>query len=160
MVDQTMSAQDALNGRTPPTDEILYSKDDPPVPYLVEKRALVSGEDLVDAQASFNSQTNEPVVTFRFDSKGATRFAQATSENVGKPFAIVLDDQVLSHCHPRADPWRFGSDFGQLTVQSANDLAVLLRAGALPATLTVEERTVGRALACRPRSSRAASFTA
>lgn len=148
MVDQTMSAQDALNGRTPPTDEILYSKDDPPVPYLVEKRALVSGEDLVDAQASFNSQTNEPVVTFRFDSKGATRFAQATSENVGKPFAIVLDDQVLSAPVIR-EPILGGSGqiSGNFTVQSANDLAVLLRAGALPATLTVvEERTVGPGL--------------
>ena len=148
MVDQSMSAQDALNGRPPATSEILYSKDDPPVPYLVEKRALVSGEDLVDAQASFNSQTNEPVVTFRFDSKGATRFAQATSENVGRPFAIVLDNEVLSAPVIR-EPILGGSGqiSGNFTVQSANDLAVLLRAGALPATLTVvEERTVGPGL--------------
>lgn len=148
MVDQSMSAQDALNGQVPPTDEILYSKDDPPVPYLVEKRSLVSGEDLVDAQASFNSQTNEPVVTFRFDSKGATRFAQATSDNVGRPFAIVLDNDVLSAPVIR-EPILGGSGqiSGNFTVQSANDLAVLLRAGALPATLTVvEERTVGPGL--------------
>lgn len=148
MVDQSMSAQDALNSRPPATSEILYSKDDPPVPFLVEKRALVSGEDLVDAQASFNSQNNEPVVTFRFDSKGATRFAQATSENVGRPFAIVLDNEVLSAPVIR-EPILGGSGqiSGSFTVQSANDLAVLLRAGALPATLTVvEERTVGPGL--------------
>jgi SecD/SecF fusion protein len=148
MVDQSMSAQDALNGRAPATSEILYSKDDPPVPYLVEKRSLVSGEDLVDAQASFNSQNNEPVVTFRFDSKGATRFAQATSENVGRPFAIVLDNDVLSAPVIR-EPILGGSGqiSGSFSVQSANDLAVLLRAGALPATLTVvEERTVGPGL--------------
>lgn len=148
MVDQSMSAQDALNSRPPATSEILYSKDDPPVPFLIEKRALVSGEDLVDAQASFNSQNNEPVVTFRFDSKGATRFAQATSENVGRPFAIVLDNEVLSAPVIR-EPILGGSGqiSGSFTVQSANDLAVLLRAGALPATLTVvEERTVGPGL--------------
>jgi SecD/SecF fusion protein len=148
MVDQTMSAQDALNSRPPATSEILYSNDDPAVPYLVEKRPLVSGEDLVDAQASFNSQTNEPVVTFRFDSKGATRFAQATSANVGRPFAIVLDNNVLSAPVIR-EPILGGSGqiSGNFTVQSANDLAVLLRAGALPATLTVvEERTVGPGL--------------
>ena len=148
MVDQSMSAQDALNGRPPATSEILYSNDDPAVPYLVEKRALVTGEDLVDAQATFNSQNNEPVVSFRFDSKGATRFAQATSANVGRPFAIVLDDQVLSAPVIR-EPILGGSGqiSGSFTVQSANDLAVLLRAGALPATLTVvEERTVGPGL--------------
>ncbi|MET3612546.1 SecD/SecF fusion protein [Rhizobium aquaticum] len=148
MVDQTMSAQDALNGRAPATSEVMYSNDDPPVPYLIEKRSLVSGEDLVDAQASFNSQTNEPVVTFRFDSKGATRFAQATSENVGKPFAIVLDNDVLSAPVIR-EPILGGSGqiSGSFSVQSANDLAVLLRAGALPAKLTVvEERTVGPGL--------------
>ncbi|MCO6186143.1 protein translocase subunit SecDF [Rhizobium sp. L1K21] len=148
MVDDTMSAQDAINGRPPAGSEVLYSTDDPPIPYLVERRALVSGENLVDAQASFNSQTNEPVVTFRFDSKGSTRFAQATSENVGRPFAIVLDDQVLSAPVIR-EPILGGSGqiSGSFTVESANDLAVLLRAGALPATLTiVEERTVGPGL--------------
>ncbi len=148
LVDMTMSAQDALNSRPPAGSEVLYSTDDPAIPYLVEKRALVSGENLVDAQASFNSQTNEPIVSFRFDSKGSTRFAQATSENVGRPFAIVLDDQVLSAPVIR-EPILGGSGqiSGSFTVDSANDLAVLLRAGALPATLTiVEERTVGPGL--------------
>ncbi len=148
MVDMSMPVTEAINGRPPANAEVLYSQDDPAVPYLVEKRALVSGENLVDAQASFNQQTNEPVVTFRFDSKGAQRFAQATQENVGRPFAIVLDDQVISAPVIR-EPIIGGSGqiSGSFSVEGANDLAVLLRAGALPATLTVvEERTVGPGL--------------
>jgi SecD/SecF fusion protein len=148
MVDTTMPIQEAMNGRPPATSQVMYSNDDPPVPYLIERRALVSGENLVDAQASFNQQNNEPVVTFRFDSRGAQRFAQATQQNVGRPFAIVLDDQVISAPVIR-EPIIGGSGqiSGNFSVQGANDLAVLLRAGALPATLTVvEERTVGPSL--------------
>lgn len=148
MVDSSMPVQEALNGRPPASSEIMYSMDDPPVPYLIERRALVSGESLVDAQASFNQQTNEPVVTFRFDSRGSQRFAQATQQNVGRPFAIVLDNQVISAPVIR-EPIVGGSGqiSGNFTVETANDLAVLLRAGALPATLTVvEERTVGPGL--------------
>ncbi|GEO84891.1 MULTISPECIES: protein translocase subunit SecDF [Alphaproteobacteria] len=148
MVDMSMPVEEAINGRPPATAEVLYSMDDPAVPYLVEKRALVSGESLVDAQASFNQQTNEPVVTFRFDSKGAQRFAQATQQNVGRPFAIILDNQVISAPVIR-EPIIGGSGqiSGNFSVEGANDLAVLLRAGALPATLTVvEERTVGPGL--------------
>jgi len=145
MVDSTMSATDALNTRPPATSEILYSTDDPAVPYLIEKRVVVSGENLVDAQASFNQQSNEPVVSFRFDSRGAQKFAQATQQNVGRPFAIILDNQVISAPVIR-EPIVGGSGqiSGNFSVEGANDLAVLLRAGALPATLTVvEERTVG-----------------
>ena len=148
MVDTSMPVQEAMNGRPPATSEVLYSQDDPPVPYLVERRALVSGDNLVDSQASFNQQNNEPVVTFRFDSRGAQRFAQATQQNVGKPFAIILDNQVISAPVIR-EPIIGGSGqiSGNFSVQGANDLAVLLRAGALPATLTVvEERTVGPSL--------------
>ncbi|MBO3760072.1 protein translocase subunit SecDF [Ciceribacter sp. L1K22] len=148
MVDTTMPVEEAINGRPPASSEVLYSADDPAVPYLVEKQVLVSGENLVDAQASFAQQTNEPVVTFRFDSRGAQRFAQATQQNVGRPFAIILDDQVISAPVIR-EPIVGGSGqiSGNFTVEGANDLAVLLRAGALPATLTVvEERTVGPGL--------------
>ncbi|TIM89472.1 MAG: protein translocase subunit SecDF [Mesorhizobium sp.] len=148
MVDQSMPVQDALKGRPPAGSSVLYSQDDPPVPYLIENRVIVSGENLVDAQATYNSQTNEPVVSFRFDSKGATRFGQATAQNVGKLFAIVLDNQVISAPQIR-EPILGGTGqiSGNFTPQSANDLAVLLRAGALPATLTViEERTVGPGL--------------
>lgn len=148
MVDLSVPVQEAVSGRPPAGTEVLYSQDDPPVPYVVEKRALISGEDLVDAQANINQQNQEPVVSFRFNSKGALRFAEATQQNVGKPFAIILDNQVISA--PRInEPILGGSGqiSGNFTVESANDLAVLLRAGALPATLTViEERTVGPSL--------------
>jgi SecD/SecF fusion protein len=148
MVDQTMSVQEAINGRPPAGSSILYSMDDPPVPYLIEDRVIVSGENLVDAQASYDQRTNEPVVSFRFDSKGAQRFGQATQQNVGKLFAIILDNQVISA--PRInEPILGGSGqiSGNFTTQSANDLAVLLRAGALPVSLDIiEERTVGPGL--------------
>jgi protein-export membrane protein SecD len=114
--------------------------------YVVERRVMVSGENLVDAQPSF--QQNEPVVSFRFDSVGAKRFGDATRENVGRPFAIVLDGKVISAPTIR-EPILGGSGVisGSFTVQSAQDLALLLRAGALPVPLTVvEERTVGAEL--------------
>ncbi len=79
MVDLSVPVQEAINGRPPAGTEVLYSQDDPPVPYVVEKRVLVSGEDLVDAQANINQQNSEPVVSFRFNSKGALRFAEAVS---------------------------------------------------------------------------------
>jgi preprotein translocase subunit SecD len=117
----------------------------PPMP--VEKRVMVQGEDLVDAQASFD-QNGQPDVTFRFNLRGGQRFGQVTSENVGRPFAIVLDGKVISA--PRIlGPITGGSGqiTGNFSVEEADNLAVLLRAGALPAKLTVvEERTVGPGL--------------
>ncbi len=148
LVDMSMPATEALNGRPPPESEVLYSRDDPPVPYLIEKRVMVSGEDLVDAQPSFDQQTSEPVVTFRFNSSGARRFAAATQQNVNRPFAIVLDNEVISAPVIR-EPILGGSGqiSGGFAVEEANDLAILLRAGALPAPLTIlEERTVGPGL--------------
>src|SRR5690606_39931574 len=96
MVDQSTPVQEAIEGRPPVGTSVLYSQDDPPVPYLIEDRVIVAGENLVDAQATFNQQTSEPVVSFRFDAKGASRFGQATQQNVGRLFAIVLDNQVIS----------------------------------------------------------------
>jgi SecD/SecF fusion protein len=148
MVDESMPASEAAQGRPPAGSEVIYSDDDPAVPYLIESRVIVSGENLVDAQAAFNQQTNEPVVSFRFDTKGAQRFGQATQQNVGRPFAIILDNEVLSAPVIR-EPILQGSGqiSGNFTTQGANDLAVLLRAGALPAKLTIiEERTVGPGL--------------
>lgn len=148
MVDTTMPVQEAINGRPPAGSSVLYSVDDPPVPYLVENRVLVSGDRLVDAQVAYDSRTSEPVVSFRFDANGAQRFGAATQANVGRPFAIVLDNEVISA--PRInEPILGGSGqiSGNFTPESANDLAVLLRAGALPVDLTiVEERTVGPSL--------------
>lgn len=148
MVDVSMPAEQAAQGRLPPDDEILYSATQPKTPYLVEKRILVSGGDLTDAQPGFDQRTNEPVVNFRFNTSGARKFAQVTQENVGKPFAIILDNEVISAPVIR-EPILGGSGqiSGSFTVESANQLAVLLRAGALPAPLTIiEERTVGPGL--------------
>ncbi len=113
---------------------------------LVRKRVIVSGENLVDAQATF--QDGQPVVSFRFDSIGGRKFGEATSNNVGSSLAIVLDDEVISAPRIR-EPILGGSGVitGNFTVPEAQDLALLLRAGALPAPLTIiEERTVGPGL--------------
>jgi SecD/SecF fusion protein len=123
-------------------EELPQQHGGPPMP--VEKRVMVQGEDLIDAQNSFD-QNGQPDVTFRFDLRGGQRFGQVTSENVGRPFAIVLDGKVISA--PRIlGPITGGSGqiTGNFSVEEADNLAVLLRAGALPAKLTiVEERTVG-----------------
>ena len=148
MVDVSIPAEQALQGRVPPDSEILYGTTTPKTPYLVEKRILVSGGDLTDAQPGFDQRTNEPIVSFRFNTSGARKFAQVTQENVGRPFAIILDNQVISAPVIR-EPILGGSGqiSGSFTVESANDLAILLRAGALPAPLTIiEERTVGPGL--------------
>jgi preprotein translocase subunit SecD len=148
MVDSNVSPEQAQQGSLPADDEILYSTTQPKTPYVIEKRVLVSGAELTDAQPGFDQRTNEPIVSFRFNTSGARKFAQATQENVGKPFAIILDNEVISAPVIR-EPILGGSGqiSGSFTVQSANDLAILLRAGALPAPLTIiEERTVGPGL--------------
>ena len=114
----------------------------------VEKRVMVAGEDLTGAQPGFDSRSGEPDVNFRFNLRGGQRFGQVTSDNVGRPFAIVLDNTVISA--PRIlGPITGGRGqiTGNFTVEGADQLAVLLRSGALPAKLTtVEERTVGPGL--------------
>jgi preprotein translocase subunit SecD len=147
MVDLSMTPEQAAATHPPEDSEILEGQT-PGEKYLIEKRVLVSGGDLVDAQAGFDQQTSQPIVNFRFNSSGAQKFAAATQANVGKPFAIVLDNKVISAPVIR-EPILGGQGqiSGNFTVQSANDLAILLRAGALPAPLTiVEERTVGPGL--------------
>jgi preprotein translocase subunit SecD len=149
LVDQTVSSEQALQGRIPPESEVLRgTKAENNIPYVIEKRVIVSGEDLTDAQPGFDQRTNEPIVSFRFNNNGARRFAQVTQENVGRPFAIVLDNEVISAPVIR-EPILGGSGqiSGSFTVETANQLAILLRAGALPATLTpIEQRVVGAGL--------------
>ena len=148
MVDTTVPPDQAAQGRAPPDSEILMSAQSPKVPYVIKKQILVSGGELTDAQPGFDQRSGEPIVSFRFNSAGSRKFAQATSENVGQPFAIVLDNEVISAPVIR-EPITGGSGqiSGSFTVQAANELAILLRAGALPAPLTViEERTVGPGL--------------
>jgi protein-export membrane protein SecD len=149
MVDTTSDVGQAIRtGRAPPGTELVPSEDGFTTAYLLKSRALVTGENLVDSQPGFDSQTNEPVVTFRFDTAGARRFGRATQVNVGRPFAIVLDNKVISAPVIR-EPILGGTGqiSGNFTVAEANDLSVLLRSGALPAKLTIlEERTVGASL--------------
>ena len=145
MVDQEASIQDAIAGRIPPGSMLVESDDpeDPLTHYVVKRKVDVSGENLEDAQPSF--QDNQPVVSFRFDTVGARKFGRITQENVNQLFAIVLDERVISAPRIR-EPILGGSGIisGNFTVESANELAVLLRAGALPAPLTIiEERSVG-----------------
>jgi preprotein translocase subunit SecD len=148
MVDTSISADQAQQGRLPAESELLPSSQPPKTPMVIKKQVLVSGGDLVDAQPGFDQRTTEPVVNFKFNTSGARKFSQATSENVGLPFAIVLDNEVISAPVIR-EPITGGQGqiSGGFTVQQANDLAILLRAGALPAPLTIiEERTVGPGL--------------
>ena len=148
MVDPTVPPDQAQQGKVPPDSEILMSSTSPKTPYVIKKAVLVSGGDLTDAQPGFDQRSGEPIVSFRFNTSGSRKFAQAPSENVGQPFAIVLDNEVISAPVIR-EPITAGSGqiSGSFTVQGANDLAILLRAGALPAPLTViEERTVGPGL--------------
>ena len=145
MVDVGTPVEQALQGRAPPEDDLLYSSTAPKTPYLIEKRVVVSGAELTDAQPGFDQRTSEPIVSFRFNTAGARKFAQATQENVGKPFAIVLDNEVISAPVIR-EPILGGSGqiSGSFTIQSSSDLASLLRAGALPVPLTIiEEHKMG-----------------
>jgi preprotein translocase subunit SecD len=148
MVDSAMTASEAQAG-TPPPGSAVYQSQQPNEPaYLLQIRSIVSGEDLVDAQPGFDQRSNEPIVSFRFNSSGAQRFGRVTQENVGRPFAIVLDDKVISAPVIR-EPILGGSGqiSGNFSVQEANNLAILLRSGALPASLVVlEERSVGPSL--------------
>ena len=112
---------------------------------FVSKRIILSGENLLDAQPRMNNQTNETVVSFTLDRVGAKRFGKATSSNIGRQLAIVLDGKIISAPVIR-DTIASGNGqiSGGFTFQSATDLALLLRSGALPAPLNIiEERTVG-----------------
>lgn len=150
LVDETASIEAALQGKLPldaqlltgekgPNDQVQY--------YVIKKKAMLSGDLLTDAKTTF-SDGGMPAVSFSFNNLGAKLFADITKQNVGHLFAIVLDNKVISAPVIR-EPILGGSGIisGNFTVQSANDLALLLRAGALPAPLTiVEERTVGPSL--------------
>jgi preprotein translocase subunit SecD/SecD/SecF fusion protein len=128
-------------------DLIFATAQSPDLYYIVEP-ALVRGQDLVDAQATLDQQSGQWVVSFRLNTAGATAFADATQRNVGRQFAIVLDEQVIS-APVINSPILGGSGQieGNFTAATANDLAILLRAGALPVELTiVEERTIGPGL--------------
>ncbi len=151
LLDPQVRADPAMFRRPPPGIMVLPADDEvtatgEPVYYLVRKRVMVSGETLVDAQSTIDR--GQPVVSFRFDPVGARKFGDVTKRNVGKPFAIVLDNRVISAPVIR-EPILGGNGqiSGNFSAESARDLALLLRTGALPVPLIVlEERTVGPGL--------------
>lgn len=151
MVDDSVSAEEAASGRIPPGSALFQGDAESGAgPEVLKRRVVMTGENLVDASPSFDPQTNAPVVAFRLDGVGARRFATVTTTAQAgvDRFAIVLDDKVIT-APTIQEPILNGSGqiSGNFTTESAANLAILLRAGALPAPLSVEEqRTVGAEL--------------
>jgi preprotein translocase subunit SecD len=155
LVDDAHSVEDALKGDIPPGDEIMYKLEENPAthrtiktPFLLKKRTLLTGAYLTDARVQIDSQFNEPYVSINFDKKGARIFERITADNVNKRLAIVLDNNVYSA--PVIQEKIAGGQAritGRFTAEEARDLAIVLRAGALPAPVNIlEERSVGPSL--------------
>jgi len=147
LVDVNANPAEVAQGRAPVGSEVLPYPTNPAGPPMIAvyRQVMVSGEDLTDAQQGYNQQGNEPNVNIRFNGAGGRKFGQVTSQNVNRPFAIILDGKVLSAPNIN-EPILGGSAVinGNFTVESANQLAIALRSGKLPVALTVvEERTVG-----------------
>ena len=144
LVDSSTSAMDARRGKLSSASRVVPGSDGGS--YVINRKPVVGGENLIDAQPQF--QEGEPVVSFKFNSIGGKKFGEATKNNVGERLAIVLDNEVISA--PTIQGAILGGSgviTGNFTTKSANDLAVLLKSGALPAPLEVlEERTVGAGL--------------
>jgi preprotein translocase subunit SecD len=143
LVDLTADPAEVAAGRAPVGSQVLPQLEGGNI--AVQRRVMVSGDQLIDAKQSFNQTDNSAVVSITFDGQGGRRFARVTQDNVGKPFAIILDNQVISA--PRINEPILGGQAqisGNFTVESANQLAIALRSGKLPVALKViEERTVG-----------------
>jgi preprotein translocase subunit SecD len=140
LIDSSMSAEQALETTVPLGDDVLYGMKDK-TPYLVDRKVAMSGADIVEASATVVGARDEPAVSVRFDAPGTRAFAEVTRANVGRVFAIVLDDAVISAPMIR-EPILGGSGLinGKFTMQEANDLAILLRSGALPLRLDMVEQ--------------------
>ncbi|MFC1829579.1 protein translocase subunit SecD, partial [Thermodesulfobacteriota bacterium] len=155
LLDETGDLNTALKGNIPPGREILYQVVEDPetrrvikTPYLLKRRTLLTGAYLIEARVEIDSQFNEPYVGIKFDKKGGRIFERITEENVKKRLAIVLDNRVYSA--PVIQEKISGGEAritGNFTTEEARDLAIILRAGALPAPVKIlEERTVGPSL--------------
>jgi len=147
LVDVNASVAELTPGRAPIGSQILPYPDNPAgIPTIAVRRSpVLRGDRLIDAQQGFDQRTNAPVVNIRFDGQGGRQFARLTQENVNKPFAIILDNVVISAPNIN-EPILGGSAqiSGNFTVETANQLAIQLRSGKLPVALKViEERTVG-----------------
>ena len=146
-VDDKTTLADARRGKISPESKVVPGAEDSDAAhYVIERKSIVGGEHLTDARADFSE--GEPVVAFRFNSYGSKRFGTATRDGVGRRLAIVLDGRVLTAPEVKtAITGGSGIITGNFTVQSASELALMLRSGALPAPLeVVEERIVGPGL--------------
>ncbi len=155
LVDDDHSVQDALAGRLPEGDEILYQRqvnketgEVTRIPYLIKKQSVLTGDSLLNAEVSIDQSYNEPYVSITFDKQGARRFRDITRQNVRKRLAIVLDNNVFSA--PVIQEEIAGGQAqitGRFSMEEARDLAIVLRAGTLPAPVIIlEERDVGPSL--------------
>ncbi|MBB2973899.1 protein translocase subunit SecD [Mesorhizobium sp. RMAD-H1] len=148
LVDDSMPVDQAIAGTPPAGSEVVYSADDPPVGYLVRNEAIVSSRNIINAEAGVDTGSQEPIITITLDAAGKQRLAEATAANIGKPLALLIDNQVIAAPVIR-EPIGGGElqISGGFDLQSTSNLAVVLRAGALPAPVTVlEERTIGSSL--------------
>ncbi len=155
LVDEDHSVDEALKGHIPPGDEILYETSidrktgqRSRIPFLLEKRTLLTGEYITDARVQIDSRYNEPYVSLSFDSRGARLFENITGQNIKKRLAIVLDNKVYSApvIQDKISGGR-AQITGRFSMDEARDLAIVLRAGALPAPVKIlEERSVGPSL--------------
>ena len=147
LVDMRISASEAIQrGRTPPGSILMESASTDGRSYVIEKRVMVSGEMLDGATATFD-QNNRPAVSFTLNAAGARRFGKVTGENIGRPFAIILDGKVVSAPTIQSQIFGSGQITGDFSVAETNELALVLRAGALPAPLIIlEERSIGPGL--------------
>jgi preprotein translocase subunit SecD len=155
LVDEQRSVEEALKGKVPEGAEVLYERkvnkqtgEVTRAPFLIRKQVLLTGDALTDAEVRIGSQFNEPYVSIEFDREGARRFERITSENVGKRLAIVLDNTVYSAPVIRERIAGGQAQItGSFTFEEASDLAIVLRAGALPAPVRIEyESIVGPSL--------------
>lgn len=139
LIDLSMPAEQAQFGRPAGTEVLLGFKDK--LPYLVAKDSALDGDDISYAGPGLTSDTREPIASFRFNGRGTRRFAHITAENIGKPFAVVLDDTVIAAPVIR-EPITGGSGqiAGNFTLEEASSIAMLLRAGSLPGHLTLVEQ--------------------
>ena len=147
LVDLRTTATEARSsGRVPPGAVLMASANGDGTYYVVEKRVMVSGETLDTATSGFD-QNNQPAVNFALNAEGARKFGKVTGENIGRPFAIILDGQVVSAPTIQSQIFGSGQITGNFSVAETNELALILRAGALPAPLVVlEERSIGPGL--------------
>lgn len=144
LVDSRTSASDARRGKISSGSRVVRGSDG--VQYVIERKPAVTGEHLVDSQPSFG-EGGEPVVSFKFDSMGGKKFGEVTKNNIGERLAVVIDNEVITAPNINSAIQGSGQISGNFTVQSANELAMMLRSGALPAPLEImEERTVGAGL--------------